>query len=493
MTDTNKYSSHMGPEGNGDNANIVDEQQIKEAEEILVSPHHKIPLLNEKENEVDKMLSTQSLSIIFQDLNEAEIKKMTQQQKEKLPEIREDDWNYSKRGEVSNINVKDSKIKDKSLHHSVSNIKDQELSNKDNNLRDIKAIGLRSSSKIKLQLDVIGNIGNLSKNNSVVSHSARSDMKVKINQRDANVITHDIHKDKLFSQEDGLDKEYDSRIEGGYGNKEWDFHASKPGMDRSEFYNPDAVNDSFDNSKKGLPKIPNNHEDGKGEHHVDPKLNENSSGPLKNDDNKVLNIDETPNDKNTHQNNNQGRNEVNVKQTFMREYEVNKAAYEREYDYRMSHPQRNKENTLCGQGDASSDDINNDYPDQVYNIKKEAQDKNYTNNSFGLKNTFKNDESKENEDKAPSNKQQLKENHSYNSIATSNNDNTNSIPRDRSERSFIKHRLNGKSKVLENMPFKPMQFISHYATISDQLRMACTSKTMLGKVKEQEDVWNIKV
>ena len=163
MTDTNKYSSHMGPEGNGDNTNIVDEQQIKEAEEILVSPHNEKPIFNPKENEVDKILNSQSLSIIFQDLNEAEIKKMTLRQKERLSEIKEDDWNYSKRGEVSNINAKDSKIKDKSLHYSVSNVPEKELSNKENSLREIKAIGLRSSSKIKLQLDVIGSAANLSK------------------------------------------------------------------------------------------------------------------------------------------------------------------------------------------------------------------------------------------------------------------------------------------------------------------------------------------
>jgi hypothetical protein len=459
----------MGHEGNGDNTNIV---LIKEAEEILVSPDYEKPIFNPKENEVDKILSSQSLSIIFQDLNEAEIKKMTQRQKERLSEIKEDDWNYSKRGEVSSINAKDSKIKEKSLYNFVSSMPEKELSNKDNSLREIKAIGLRSSSKIKLQLDVIGSAANFSKNNSVVSHSARSDMKVTIDQCDANVITHSIHKDKLFSQEDGLGKEFDSRLEGGYTNKEWDLHASKPGMDRSEFYNPDAVNDSFDNSKIGPSKMPNNHEDGKNEHPVDQKLHEHSSDPLKNDDNKILYIDETPNDKNTNQNNIEGRNEVDDKQTFMREYEVNKTAHEREYEYRMSHHQKNKEITFSGQEDASSEDNDNNCNDQVYNIKKEAQDKNYTNNSFELKNTLKNDESKENEEKVPSNNHKLKENISYNSIPTSNNDNTNSIPRDRSERSFIKHRLSGNSKVLENMPFKPMQFISHYATISDQLRMA---------------------
>jgi hypothetical protein len=67
------------------------------------------------------------------------------------------------------------------------------------------------------------------------------------------------------------------------------------------------------------------------------------------------------------------------------------------------------------------------------------------------------------------------------------------MPRDRSEKNLLRERLNVKGKIFESMPFKPMQFISHYATIGDQCRLACTSKTMLKKVIEQEDIWRIKV
>lgn len=67
------------------------------------------------------------------------------------------------------------------------------------------------------------------------------------------------------------------------------------------------------------------------------------------------------------------------------------------------------------------------------------------------------------------------------------------MPRDRSEKNLLRDRTNFKTKFFETMPFKPMQLISHYATIGDQCRLACTSKTMLKKVIEQEDIWRIKV
>jgi hypothetical protein len=74
MADKGKYSSHKKQDQNERDASIVEEQQIKEAEQILASPHKMDGTMSPQENDVDQILNSQSMSIIFQDLNENEIK-----------------------------------------------------------------------------------------------------------------------------------------------------------------------------------------------------------------------------------------------------------------------------------------------------------------------------------------------------------------------------------------------------------------------------------
>lgn len=74
MADKNKYSSHKKQDQNERDASIIEEQQIKEAEKILASPHQIDGTKSPQENDVDQILNSQSMSIIFQDLNENEIK-----------------------------------------------------------------------------------------------------------------------------------------------------------------------------------------------------------------------------------------------------------------------------------------------------------------------------------------------------------------------------------------------------------------------------------
>lgn len=292
------------------------------------------------------------------------LNKMTQKQKLRLDEIDQDEWNYSKRGEIPNKyrngETSKSKTKDKSQHHSFSNMAEQDPSKRDSGLRDSQTPGGKNSMQQKLQLKIDVNPRSPSKNNSIVSQSARSNLKLTSTQRDIGLINHEIPKDKLFSPDEDLEGEFDARLEGGFTKNEWNMHATKPGVDRSEFYNPDAMNESFDNSKPCQSRMSHNHEDDKNEHPIGPKLNGQFSGPRNKNENKASYIEDTVNAKTSREIKNRGFNETGPIQVSERNNEFNKgeqATYEPEHDYQMTQTQKNKENTFSAAGDNSSEDI----------------------------------------------------------------------------------------------------------------------------------------
>jgi hypothetical protein len=83
---------------------IVEESDIKEAEDILASPHdpNQDAMDQNNANEMDKLVNSQSMSIIFQDMNESQLAKFNKMNASKLKEIPEDQWNDIKIEGISN-------------------------------------------------------------------------------------------------------------------------------------------------------------------------------------------------------------------------------------------------------------------------------------------------------------------------------------------------------------------------------------------------------
>lgn len=237
---------------------------------------------------------------------------------------------------------------------------EQDPSKKDSNLRDSQTPGGKNSLQQKLHLKMDGNARSPSKNNSVVSQSARSNLKLTSTQRDIGLTNHEIPKDKLFSPDEDLEGEFDARLEGGYTKNEWNLHATKPGVDRSEFYNPDALNDSGDNSKPCQSRLSHNHEDDKNENPIGPKLNGQFTGPRNKNESKMPDTEDTIKAKISKEIQNRGLNETGSKRVSKRNDEFSKgeeATYEPEQDYQITQPQKNKENSFSAPGDNSSEDI----------------------------------------------------------------------------------------------------------------------------------------
>lgn len=94
------------------------------------------------------------------------------------------------------------------------------------------------SNKLDLKLKA-----SMSKNNSPVSHSERSQFKFASGgngQQRENLNKSEVKKDKLFTEEDPYanSKEYQIGDEVNNSKNDWSYNASKPGVDRAEFYNP---------------------------------------------------------------------------------------------------------------------------------------------------------------------------------------------------------------------------------------------------------------
>lgn len=84
-------------------------------------------------------------------------------------------------------------------------------------------------------------------------------------------------------------------------------------------------------------------------------------------------------------------------------------------------------------------------------------------------------------------------NNSDNSLATSNNDNTNSAARDRHSPFMRRVSNDRRLNIFENMPFEAMQTICHMLTVTSMCKLACTSKKLHSSVINQSDIWKIKI
>ena len=185
MSEKNKFSNHQVPStAHGKNNSIEEEKEIQIAEDMLASPHvEKKSIISPKEHEIDKMIHSQSLSVIFQDLNDSQIAKFNKKQKQGLKEIPEDLWNDNRLGELgsNSQNLDNSKSnKREKLHHN-------------------------SMSKVKVP-ETPQNVHVKGENNSIASRSARSPLRLSspTQLKNQKFEKSDVAKDKLFSEEDQL-------------------------------------------------------------------------------------------------------------------------------------------------------------------------------------------------------------------------------------------------------------------------------------------------
>ena len=103
--DDNKFNSINYIDQSRLNGSNIEESDIKEAEDICGSPHEKegdrtwIPA----QTEIDRLVHSQSLSVIFQDINDPNLLKFSEIRRanNEIKEIPEDQWNDSKKMDSS--------------------------------------------------------------------------------------------------------------------------------------------------------------------------------------------------------------------------------------------------------------------------------------------------------------------------------------------------------------------------------------------------------
>lgn len=282
MDEKNKYTSYKHTPIQTDRS-IVEENDIKEAEDILKEQNEmqkNVDTLHPANNEIDKLINSQSLSVIFQDINESQAAKFNalKAPENQILEAPENDWSSIHRPEYPR-NTEYTKPNKQHFSEMVDNEKEGVTSQD-----GVLEIKINKPSKTPIQTktekqSVFNDIGKLrnekvpspSKTNTAVMHSARSENKAgtpksKSPRKVPKKNNHEVAKDKLFYNEaDNKNFEFSDFVrkseDGDYRSKnEWYNNRSKPGVDVSEFYNPSQMQD--ENKNHSFSKILSNNEDG---------------------------------------------------------------------------------------------------------------------------------------------------------------------------------------------------------------------------------------
>lgn len=256
MSQMNKFSSHHPtiPDDESKEPELAEDNTLREAEGMLASPPPEIQTNPQiTPGDIDKMVNSQSLSVVFQDLKDSEIAKFN---KKSLDTVAEVQWNDNKgplssRREAS-LKVPSKDVAENSYNNSYMNklLEDRSHTEADGT---IKAKPVTPNKNSSLSNDIEMKFKpQKSKNNSVASYSDRSHMKFaspKDGQPGEVLDKSGVKKDKLFTEEDPEINSKEYRMGDGTDNKnEWRYNATKPGVDRSEFYNPNIEEDVHNQS-----------------------------------------------------------------------------------------------------------------------------------------------------------------------------------------------------------------------------------------------------
>lgn len=284
-----------------------------------------------------------------------------------MKEITEDEWGDYRQAEdynrAKNQEPKSGKSKDRSQFHSFS-----QQDEAPNQKGESTTPGISGGLSKKLELNLKNPNRSPSKNNSVVSHSARSHMKLTSPKNPHHLKEKGmdgVPKDKLFSENEypnyGHAKNFKSK---NRLNGDWEIQASKPGVDVSQFYGPNSGDDVSPPQKPNATQNRNDQEE-------EVKVPNLVSG-RENTPNKILFIEETRKSGNNRTKNQDTSSKADLSRndTTKTSKRFNLAGDKEMADYepfphlQATSPVKAKENTYSGLDDESSENINHHMDDE---------------------------------------------------------------------------------------------------------------------------------
>ncbi|CAI2383174.1 unnamed protein product [Moneuplotes crassus] len=500
MSIPNKFSSHLpSPTSKKDpTIEVKEDNTLREAENMLASPlRQDQPIASPKEEEIERMINSQSLSVVFQDLNDEQLAKFN---KKSLDAIAEAQW-AENRGALSSdrhqnfdvpLNERKEGLQNKSMASQLTEEKKREHMKTDGNIRAQANTPHKKpsiSNKLDLKLKAP-----MSKNNSPIYHSDRSHLKLANEgngqQRDS-LNKSQVKKDKLFSEEDPYVNSKEYQIGDGVDNSknDWSYNATKPGIDRSEFYNPN--NDDLPHNQSIL------NQNNAGKIIKQPLALRNTGDRFQNEiDNRETGYGETHNFQTKHADH-EIRELEDLKQT---KFELPRNNSDKKL-YSYNHPNNFKSNQAREYKEPTYEDVYNSNEDIDHEegtphksqVVQNTATKRHDSVTKSIGRSSEEIKKGEGMKSSGSRKNLFKGGQSCDSFATSNDDKSQSLQKmSRNSATNVKSLLKSKKNILNDLPFNCMQMVCYHLNINSMCKLACTNKKMLEKVKEQSDIWNIK-